>query len=282
MDGVCAIDLDTILPCLLVSNLKKIPRVYDAHEFFTELKEVRSKPAVHKIWLAIERLSLPRFDFGYTVGEGIALEFKKRYGKNFPVIRNLPVTRKWEPVHTGKKYLLYQGAVNEGRGFEFLIPAMKQIPYPLVVCGDGNFMTRLKELVRINDVAEKVELMGMVLPDQLFPIAQRATIGIGLSEKEGLNQYLALPNKFFDYLHACLPQVAMDFPEYRTVNNQFDVAVLIPELSVDLIVKTVNDLMADENKLQHMKLQCMAARQQLSWEKEEQKLVGFYRNIFYS
>src|SRR3712207_504803 len=35
MHGVCAIDLDTILPCLLVSRLKGIERVYDAHEFFT-------------------------------------------------------------------------------------------------------------------------------------------------------------------------------------------------------------------------------------------------------
>jgi len=32
MDAVCAIDLDTILPCLYISKLKKIPRVYDAHE----------------------------------------------------------------------------------------------------------------------------------------------------------------------------------------------------------------------------------------------------------
>src|SRR5205085_12248823 len=31
-DLVCAIDLDTILPCYLISAIKNIPRVYDAHE----------------------------------------------------------------------------------------------------------------------------------------------------------------------------------------------------------------------------------------------------------
>jgi hypothetical protein len=35
MDGICAIDLDTITPCLAISKLKNIPRIYDAHEFFT-------------------------------------------------------------------------------------------------------------------------------------------------------------------------------------------------------------------------------------------------------
>src|SRR5687767_14339563 len=38
-DAVCAIDLDTIVPCLLVSKIKGWKRVYDAHEYFTELKE---------------------------------------------------------------------------------------------------------------------------------------------------------------------------------------------------------------------------------------------------
>ena len=31
MDGICAIDLDTILPCYYISKLKKVKRVYDAH-----------------------------------------------------------------------------------------------------------------------------------------------------------------------------------------------------------------------------------------------------------
>src|SRR5687767_1010559 len=39
MDLVCAIDLDTILPCYLVSRLRKKKRVYDAHELFCEMKE---------------------------------------------------------------------------------------------------------------------------------------------------------------------------------------------------------------------------------------------------
>jgi hypothetical protein len=32
MNAICAIDLDTILPCLFVSKWKGISRIYDAHE----------------------------------------------------------------------------------------------------------------------------------------------------------------------------------------------------------------------------------------------------------
>ena len=61
MDAVCAIDLDTILPCLYISRLKKIPRVYDAHELFTEMKEVVTRPKIHRFWLWAERKSVPLF-----------------------------------------------------------------------------------------------------------------------------------------------------------------------------------------------------------------------------
>jgi len=56
MNIICAIDLDTISPCLVISRFKKIPRVYDAHELFTGLKEVVTRPAVEKIWKRIEKM----------------------------------------------------------------------------------------------------------------------------------------------------------------------------------------------------------------------------------
>ena len=82
MVGVCAIDLDTILPCLFVSKIKRIPRLYDAHEYFTELKEVRTRPRVKKVWSAIERFAVPKFNYGYTVSQGLVNEFREKYGRD--------------------------------------------------------------------------------------------------------------------------------------------------------------------------------------------------------
>ena len=73
MDGICAIDLDTILPCLLISKFKKIRRIYDAHEYFTEMKEVRTRPWIKRMWTWIEKACVPRFQWGYTVSGGLAV-----------------------------------------------------------------------------------------------------------------------------------------------------------------------------------------------------------------
>jgi hypothetical protein len=113
MDAICAIDLDTILPCLYISRLKNIPRIYDAHELFTGLKEVASRPHILRTWSRIEQKTVPKFPHGYTVSHSIAAEFKKRYQVNYAVIRNLPVLRNPD-IETGQQdFILYQGAVYE-------------------------------------------------------------------------------------------------------------------------------------------------------------------------
>jgi len=125
-DLICAIDLDTIIPCLWVSAIRRKKRVYDAHELFCEMKEIVQRPAIYRIWKNIEKKTVPSFDFGYTVNEPIAEEFRKMYHRDYGVIMNAPVLRPLAIPEKKEKYILYQGAVNEGRSFETLIPAMKE------------------------------------------------------------------------------------------------------------------------------------------------------------
>jgi len=279
MDAVCAIDLDTILPCLYVSKLKGIVRIYDAHEYFTELKEVRTRKFVRNFWTKIERTALPKFADGYTVSEGLAVEFKRKYKHNYRVIRNLPVLKPLQENIQRENFLLFQGTVNEARGFEYLIPAMKRIPYRLVICGDGNFMAQLQNLIRINDVENKVELKGMMLPEDLRPLAQQASLGIGLAEKEGINQYYALPNKFLEYMHAGLPQIAMNFPEYQKINHCYTVAVLLDELSVETVANIINQTMANEELRMRLQKNALHAREIYCWQQEEKCLIEFYASL---
>ncbi len=280
MDAICAIDLDTILPCLHISRWKKIPRIYDAHELFTELKEVITRPAILRTWTRIEKKVVPKFKWGYTVSESIAEEFKKRYSVNYQTIRNLPVLYPLNDLPKKGTHILYQGAVNEARGFEYLIPAMQWVKTKLVICGDGNFMTQLKELITKYKLGDKIELKGMISPDALRTEAQKAAIAIGLSEREGLNQWLALPNKFLDYIHAGLPQITMNFPEYQKINKQFEVAVLIDDLSPERIAEQLNNLLDDDVLYQRLRENCLEARKTLNWQQEEKKLLSFYQSVF--
>lgn len=280
MDAICAIDLDTILPCLYISRLKKIIRIYDAHELFTELKEVIDRPTILKVWTKVEKKAVPQFKWGYTVSESIAKEFNHRYKVNYKTIRNLPVLKELDKSAEQEKFILYQGAVNEGRGFEYLIPAMQWINTKLIICGDGNFMEQLMKLIQDYNVADKIELKGMLPPEELWVISQKATIGIALAEREGLNQYLALPNKFLDYMHATLPQITMNYPEYQKINDEFRIAVLLDELIPEKIALEINNLLANDVLRINLKENAMKAREKYNWQAEEKALLAFYQTIF--
>ncbi len=280
MDAICAIDIDTILPCLRISRLKRIPRIYDAHELFTELKEVITRPSVQKVWMRIEKKTVPQFKYGYTVSESIAEEFHRRYKINFQTIRNVPVLYPLETTVAFEKFIIYQGAVNEARGLEYLIPAMQWVNCKLVICGDGNFMAELKKLISHHKLQDKIELTGMLSPDKLREISEKAYMAVAVPEKEGLNQYLALPNKLFDYIHAGLPQVTVNYPEYQKINRQFEIALLLDDISPKRIAEAINNLLLDDVLYKKLKKNCMKAREVLNWQQEEKKLLSFYQSLF--
>lgn len=279
MDGICAIDLDTIIPCLLISKIKKIKRVYDAHELFCEMKEVVSRPGVYKFWKWIESNTVPHFHNGYTVNKHIADEFLEMYGHTYEVIRS--ISRLESRENTSKeKFILYQGAVNEGRSFETLIPAMQWINIPLHICGEGNFFMQAKKLAQDFKVEEKITFFGLVKPEDLRAFTNRAYIGITLFEKDSLSNYYSLANRFFDYIHAGTPQLCMDYPVYRDIIAVHNVAVLIDDLSPQHIAKELNALLQDEERWKNLHANCLTAAQQLNWQKEEAVLLSFYNKVF--
>lgn len=279
-DCFCAIDLDTILPVYFASALKRKKRVYDAHELFTEQKEIVTRPAIYKLWLKVEKFAVPKFPSGYTVNNFIAEEFKRRYGVDYSVIKNLPkLNRVQHERDVMNPFIIYQGAVNEGRSFETLIPAMEQVNARLVICGNGNFFNKAKALIKKNKLESKVELKGYVPPEELRLITPKATIAIMLFENTGLNQYQSLANRFFDYIMAGVPQVCVAYPQYEAINDKYNVAYLIYDTSEDTIATAVNNLLADDVLYNTLQQNCLKAREQLNWTNEEKVLINFYNKL---
>lgn len=279
MDLVCAIDLDTILPCYLVSVLRKKKRVYDAHELFCEMKEVVTRPTVYKIWKRIERFTVPKFVSGYTVSAPIQKVFQQTYQVNYELIMNVPFLQKTLPV-PGESFILYQGAVNHGRSFETLIPAFQWIEVPFYIYGDGNFYAECKALIEKYGLQKKVFLKGKVLPSELKAITPKALLGITLFENNGLSNYYSLGNRFFDYINAGIPQVCVDYPAYRQINQEYEVAVLVQDLSPEALAASINAVLNDKRKQETLRQNCLAARRVYNWEQQEEKLIRLYQNMF--
>ena len=118
-DIIISVDLDTILPGVLVKYLRQSKLVYDAHEYFTEVPELVDRPFVRKVWERVARFSIPKADRAYSVGTILAEILTERYNKKFSTVRNCPEATDHNMSNsTSPPYLLYQGALNRGRCIE--------------------------------------------------------------------------------------------------------------------------------------------------------------------
>lgn len=279
-DLICAIDLDTILPCLFVSKIKRIHRVYDAHELFCEMQEIVSRPMIYKVWKKIEAYALPKFRWGYTVNHIIAAEFRSMYNRSFEVIRNLPLLKPLQVPEKQSKYILYQGAVNHGRSFDTLIPAMSRVNAKLVIAGSGNYIEKARQLVIEHGLSGKVIFTGRLFPADLYQYTVNAWAGVTLFENQGLSNYYSLANRFFDYIQAGLPQLCVNYPEYAEINKSGPVALLTEDLSSENLAACLNQLVDDRVLYDMLRKNCLRLRETLNWQAEEQKLLTLYNTIF--
>ena len=307
-------DLDAALPTWLRARLGGQPFGYDAHELFPEVPEVVARPAVRRVWRWVENFIVPRARLRYTVGPALAALFAQRHpGCPFGVVRNVPefsssVLRiKSEESEAGTlaapntqhstpniqpptpdpqpPILLYQGALNAGRGLAELLVALPQfsaqLPARLLVCGEGDLSDTLRaRAAGLGLLASgQVEFRGFVRPPALRQLTAQATVGIMLLENVGLSYYYSLANKFFDYVRAGIPQLCVDFPEYRALNAEYEVALLVPDLAPATLVAALARLLPDGRPgelYQRLAANCARARQHWCWENEEPTLLALY------
>jgi len=270
-----AVDLDTVLPNLLVARLKGKKWVYDAHEYFTEVPEVVRRPRVQRIWKWVEKISVPRADIAYTVSPGLASLFENQYGKTFGIVRNVPFKSHLSIQKTEPPFILYQGALNEGRCIEYLIPAIKGLPIQLKIAGEGDLSESLRMLSKEMNMDDQVQFLGYIQPDALKQITPQATIGFNVLENKGLSYYYSLANKCFDYLQAEVPCICSPFPEYLDLANAHPAFIFAAANEADIRL-AIKEVIEQPEKYQALREACIEAKETLNWETEERILLALY------
>jgi glycosyltransferase involved in cell wall biosynthesis len=283
-DVLVANDLDTLPGITVAASLRKLPVIYDSHELFTEVPEVIKRPWVQGVWRRLEKLSVPHVHSAYTVSQSISECLSSVYRKEFTVIRNMP---RFSPVtyipgdrqmdFGDQQIILYQGALNMGRGLEMMVQAMKYIPKSiLLLAGDGDKKEELQELVIRENLGGEVIFLGRLSLSELHFLTPQADLGISLEEDLGLSYHFVLPNKLFDYIHAGIPVLVSDLPEMRRLVENYNVGEILKERTPKAVAQQINELFSAKEHRRILEENASLASRELCWENEEKKLAAIY------
>ncbi|MDR5658759.1 glycosyltransferase family 4 protein [Serpentinicella sp. ANB-PHB4] len=287
-------DVYTVPIGFRIKRQLKSKLVYDSHELWSRVHNVESLPRIiSKITKYFEKKAVTESDTVITVSDSISNYFVKHYElKNKPlVLRNIPnkntltnssnLLRNKLNISPEEKIILYQGAVQVGRGVDKIIKLLPNLDsrIVLVILGGGPLIDKIKDLVSSLDMNARVFFHESVNQEELIDYTSSADLGIHLMQNICLNHYYALPNKIFEYLQAGIPIVCSEFPEMRKIIEDYRVGMTVDPEKLEKTAKEVNSLILDQEQMKLVKEKVRQARQVLCWENEQKILVDAYNNL---
>jgi glycosyltransferase involved in cell wall biosynthesis len=279
-------DLDTLLPNFLIARLKNSRLVYDSHEYFTESVYKKSS---RKVWEMLERYLFPRVKNVITVNDSIKKVYENKYKSQVTVIRNVPYkyvkndAKENLVLSLDKKILLMQGmGINENRGAEEAVLMMPYLPddFNLYFIGNGTILPKLRQMVRDLKLESKITFIEALPYQQMMAYTKQSFLGLIFEKIDFTDEHLfALPNKFFDYIHAGIPVLSSKAVEIKAIITKYKIGDFIDSFDPKEIAGKVMDISLDKETYNLWKHNTVKASAELNWENEEKILVNFMHHL---
>lgn len=280
-------DLWVLPATVMAAFFAKKPVIYDVHEYVRGLEIFNQKKISGFIWKLAESIFI-RFVRVIIVINDYHGRLLSQVYPNIPqphILMNFPSLEMDKHYHQRDfnqrdKKAVYQGILKEGRNLRRVVESMNSVKDGLLeIIGYGDLENELKALVDNLNLNEKIIFTGKISWDKLFEETSAARTGVVLFEPDGLNYTYASPNKFFEYVNAGTPVIASDIPSFRDLIKQFEVGILVDHTSVSSISESIEKLLTDGKTWAKIHSQCLKARLEWNWERQEARLLKIYKDL---
>jgi len=284
-------DAKALPACYLAAKVRRVPLVYDAHEFVPHAGGNNWRGRFKaKLWYFFERHLIRQADGVITINVSIAQELAQLYDVEPTVLMNCQeyvdvprndVLREELRIAPEDRIAIYPGIFAPGRGLEQLIKGAEYLDHVvLVLMGPDKLEGELQKLVQDLGVEDSVKIRAPVPPENVPRYVASADIGVMPTQAIRPSYYYGSGNKLFHYIMAGIPAAVSDHPEKRRIVETYDIGAVFDESDPRRIARTINSLLSDEDRYQQMCRNAKeAARTDLNWSVEEQKLIGLYCSL---
>lgn len=275
---VLADDIDTVP---LALDLAAPGGVHaDLHEYHPRQNEENRRwrlfVAPYYRWLV--RTYGTRADSVTTVGEGIAREYRTRFGIRAGVVVNAPGFVRLAPspvAAEGPLRLVHSGNAQRHR-LDVVLAAMDLVTEPVtldlyLVSNDPAY---LEELTTRYAGSDRVRIHPPVAPHELPATLNAHDVGVYVLPPVSFNHLWALPNKVFDFVQGRLALVVGPSPEMAALVRRHGLGVVTDDFSAEALARALDGLTRED--VRAYKEASAAAAHELSADRQ---VVGWARAV---
>ncbi len=236
--------------------------------------------AIYSVW---ERKHLAHYDALVTVTPTI-LDRLKRINSNTVMVTNYPPFEEIPHDYNKKEtpIVCFAGGVDERYMHHVIINSLSKTPCRYLLAGRcfiPSYMERLQAL----PAWEKVDYLGVLSPDKVSEIYQKADIGLVLldySPNVGYHKGTLGVLKMFEYMMAGIPVIATDFDLWKEIIEHYDCGICVNPHDEGAIADAINYFVQNPD-IAHQKGQngLRAVREQYNWATQEQNLFNLYSQL---
>lgn len=279
-----------LIPAALILRWKGKQVIYDVHEDVP--RQILSKhwiqptlrASVAKAFEWLEDFSARRFSAIVTATPHIADRFSLLNPhclaiNNFPLQEEIDLGINYRPpMRDRKANICYVGGITRMRGAVQMVQAMDHVDATLILAGPME-SKGLEDQLRGMSGWAKVDYRGEVDRAGVRAIFNESRLGL-LPFLPVPNHTSAQPNKMFEYMSAGIPFVASDFPLWRSILADADVALLANPEDPHSLASAVNQLLTNPARCQQMGQNGLdLVTTSYSWASEEKKLFHLYGQL---
>jgi len=250
-----------------------VPLVYDSHELWSGRPRVgRPTPWRARRQARLEGTLGAGAAIVFTVGEGVAVALRERYGwRDVRVVRNtFPRAQIADQRPGGPTGAVYAGRIAPYRELEVIARASHSTNLPITLIGpaDAQFLARFDP--------GRARIEGSLPADDVDAVLAKAGLALVTHSDRWVNHRLALPNKLFHAVRAGVPVVATDVGELARIVREHDLGELYKPGDADDLVRAINRALG---RYQELQTRVRAAAPVLSWDTDGRALVVAYATL---
>lgn len=294
-------ELDSWFVGVIIGKIKKIPVIFDAHEYYPSRFENKINTFIEKYL----RLLLKLFMFILSLHTDLIITVSRQLAKDYKFLKcpikiihnySLKFTNNINNIDIKEKYnkrhpiLLSIGLISLDRGLKKIIKGISVLKkeYPQIICiivgkntDSIDTQKEIKKLIKKLNVEQNIDFIGWINFSNILIYLNIATIGLILFQNKFYNNKIGLPHKFFEYIRAGIPVIVPEGSILDRFVSKYNLGIAVDSSSYLSFAEGVRKIMKlyEDSMLNHEEIKTIADKN-FSWENEGLKYTELLEVVF--